>query len=171
MRAPPPELSSFYDVEYPRVVSGLTLIVGSREVAEELAQEAFVRAFQRWSRVSGLDSPGGWTWRVAVNLASSHLRRRRAAGRARRRLQNRPSRAEAPSHPDEFGVRTLVAALPHRQRVAVVSRYFLDMSISDTAALMEVSEDAVKALTKRATASLRASLATPPHRVERDSHV
>lgn len=48
-------------------------------------QEALVRAWRRWSHVSELQSPEGWTYRVAVNLADSSFRRRRAEQRARER--------------------------------------------------------------------------------------
>ena len=51
---------AFCEGYYPTLVGGLALYVGDRLLAEELAQEALLRAFRRWERVAGLDSPEGW---------------------------------------------------------------------------------------------------------------
>jgi len=57
-------------------------------VAEEIAQEALARAWERWDVVSLMSSPDGWTYRVAFNLAKSHYRRRQAEKRAMDRLES-----------------------------------------------------------------------------------
>jgi DNA-directed RNA polymerase specialized sigma24 family protein len=46
-------------------------------LAEELAQETMVRVARDWEKVSRLDAPGAWAYRVAMNLARSHFRRAR----------------------------------------------------------------------------------------------
>lgn len=148
--------SAFCAVEYPRLVGSLTLYVGSQAVAEELAQEALLRAFRRWEYVHRLDAPSAWVWRVAMNLANSHFRRRGAERRARSRLRHE-ARAADESH-DAAGaiaVRRAVACLPERQRAAVILRYFLDLPVQETARRMDASADAVRSLTKRAVAALR----------------
>lgn len=122
------DAASFCADVYPRLVGSLSLYVGDRYLAEELAQEALLRACRQWPAVSRMDTPDGWTWRVAVNLANSHFRRRRAAARASRRL------------------------------AAVVLRYAQQLSVDETALFMGVSSDAVRSLTKRAAASLRGEL-------------
>ena len=55
--------SAFCDRVSGRLVGSLTLYGGDRHVAEELAQEALARAWERWSTVSRLDSPEAWTFR------------------------------------------------------------------------------------------------------------
>src|SRR5688572_8126222 len=80
------EVTAFVIREFPRLVGALDLYVGDLGVAEELAQEALMRACARWRHVRTLQSPGGWTYRVGINLACSHLRRRQAEVRARRRV-------------------------------------------------------------------------------------
>lgn len=147
---------AFCAEEFPRLVGALGLYVGDEAVAEELAQEALLRACRRWERVSRLESPGGWTWRVARNLATSHLRRRQAERRARARLADADRAAETGD--DVAGaqaVRRAVAGLPERQRRVLVLRYFLDWSVAATATELGVSQDAVRSLTKRAVAALR----------------
>lgn len=142
--------------EHPRLVAALTYRVGDPRVAEELAQEALLRACARWARVGKLDSPGAWTWHVARNLATSHRRRRRAEHRANQR-HGIPAEHLDP----EPGDRALAAAmrkLPSRQRDAVVLRHVLDLSVEETATRLRTSPDAVRSLTKRGVAALRADL-------------
>jgi DNA-directed RNA polymerase specialized sigma24 family protein len=137
----------------------LSLYVGDRDVAEELAQEALLRACRSWTTVAAMDSPGGWTWRVAVNLANSHFRRLRAYRRAHRRLAAGSDGVRLdPDVGHLVDVRLAVSRLPERQRTAVVLRHASELSVAETARWMGVSEDAVRSLTKRAVASLRGEL-------------
>lgn len=150
---------AFCAAQYPRLVGGLTLYVGDHAVAEELAQEALLRAFRRWEHVNRLDAPAAWVWRVGVNLANSHFRRRGAERRARARLDT--DGTSPPDSPDlawAVAVRDAIAELPARQRSALILRYYLDLPVEDAARHMEASPDAVRSLTKRAVAALRAQL-------------
>lgn len=148
--------AAFCAAAYPQLVGALSLYVGDRFVAEELAQEALLRACRQWPKVSGLDSPGGWTWRVATNLANSHFRRRRIARRAQRPLEAGTEASYVdPDGGDAVAVRRAVAALPERQRTAFVLRHVQELTVEETAAQMGASPDAVKSLTKRAAATLR----------------
>lgn len=162
----PADAAAFCAAEYPRLVGGLALYIGDRYAAEELAQEALLRACQRWQDVRQLESPGGWVWRVALNLANSDFRRRKAAWRARHRLQAAaPAVHVDPDGADALAVRQAIAVLPNRQKTALVLRYFLDLSVDETAACMGASNDAVRSLTKRAVAALGSELggrAAPP---------
>lgn len=151
------EAEAFCEDYHPTLVGSLALYVGDRLLAEELAQEALLRAFRRWERVARLDSPKGWVWRVAINIANSHFRRRAVARRAQTRLQG--SRSESVSPPDvawRVSIVAAVAELPDRQREAVVLRYVHDLSAEEAGARMGASADAVRSLTKRAVATLRA---------------
>ena len=155
----PDDATAFCAAEYPRLVGALGLYVGDVAIAEELAQEALLRACQRWERVSALESPGGWTWHVARNLATSHLRRRSAERRAATRVAAAPDRSEpTDGHDDAEEVRRAIAALPDRQKTALVLRHYLDLSVEDTARRMGITADAVRSLTKRAVADLRTQL-------------
>jgi RNA polymerase sigma factor (sigma-70 family) len=148
---------AFCAEEFPRLVRGLTFYVGSQALAEELAQEALLRACARWERVGGLDSPGAWCRRVAMNLANSHLRRRRLEQRTLQRLAERTI-DESTDPTTAIVVHQAVATLPVRQRKAVILRFLYDLPVDATAAEMDVSVDAVKSLTKRAVARLRQQL-------------
>lgn len=154
---PPSDLEAFLVSERPRLVAAISLYVGDPYVAEELVQEACIRAAARWERVRQLDSPGGWTYRVARNLATSSLRRRQAERRARVRIGPASVREDEAS--DRLTVRTAVASLPPAQREAIVLRYFLGLDGPEVAARMGRSHGAVRALLKRGVAALRADLA------------
>ena len=159
-RAESQDAASFCASEFPNLVRGLSLYVGDVHTAEELAQEALLRACQHWGRVSELESPGGWVWRVAVNLANSGFRRRQAERRATNRLAHAPVHGDDSDTAVSLVLRSAIRELPDRQRLAVVLRFVMDLSIEQTAERMAVSSDAVRSLTKRATATLRGRLST-----------
>lgn len=156
--------AAFCAEQFPRLCGGLALYVGDRAVAEELAQEALLRACTHWQRVSRLQSPQGWVWRVALNLATSTLRRRAAERRANRRLEGPDvvrARDDTDVTHDRLAVRQVIASLPTRQRTALVLRFYADLSVEDTAQRMGATPDSVRSLTKRAVAAIRGALATP----------
>ena len=165
------EVAEFCRAEHPRLLSALTLYTGDRDLAAELAQEALARAHRNWAAVSRMDSPGGWAHRVAVNLANSSLRRRRyeraAAARAASRLPSGHLDA-APSEGGAAEVRDALAALPRRQREALLLRFLLDLSVEQTAERMGCAAGTVRALTAQGVGRLRldhrlAELAEPTH--------
>jgi RNA polymerase sigma-70 factor (sigma-E family) len=147
--------------EYPRLVAALTLLVRDRGVAEELAQDALVRTYERWGRVREMSAPGPWVHRVAVNGGVSWLRRRSAERRALRR--NGPAVAEPWDDAEVLAVRRAVSNLPRRQRQAIVYRYYFGYSTAETAELMGIRPGSLKSAVTRAFATLRAELDTASH--------
>lgn len=97
-----------------RLAKGMT---GDRTAAEDVAAEAFARAFACWEKVGRLDYREAWVLRVASNLAIDL---------ARRRHPEMPARAAAPDLADDVVLRlTLLDALrsmPRTQREALVLR-------------------------------------------------
>ncbi len=139
-----------------RLVGALAHHCGNADLAEEFAQEALARAFQRWDEVREMRSPLGWCYRVGVNLAASWFRRRQAEHRARAR--SHPSHGGVhrdPDTADALAVREAMSALTSRQRQAVLCRWFLDLSVAETAEVMDSTPIAIRTLTHRAVARLR----------------
>jgi RNA polymerase sigma-70 factor (sigma-E family) len=152
----PADLASFCEEQHPRLVGALSLYCGDPDVGEELAQDAIAYAIRDWKKVRAKDSPAAWLYRVALNLAHSYFRRKRAERRATERLRSLSARGEpGDDQATAHSVRAAVAALPRRQRQALVLRYFLDLSVVQVAHLMDCSEGTVKALTHHAIANLR----------------
>lgn len=155
----PEELVAFCTREHPRLVGALTLVCGQRALAEELAQDALVKACERWEQVSQMAAPGAWVHRVAINGARSRFRRRGAERRALQRVGAEPTQVGRDVDATEvLAIRESVAALPARQAQALVLRYYLQLSVAETAEWMQVSPAAVKSLTQRAMAELRGRL-------------
>ena len=146
---------------HPRLVAALAHHCGDVHLAEELAQEALIRAGDRWSKVGGMDSPLGWTYRVGANLAASSFRRRGAERRAlERRSAGRTDRYTDPDGGDRVAVRDALAQLTDRQRQVVVMRYFLDLSVEQTGEVLGLRAGAVRMQSTRALVALRQMLAS-----------
>jgi RNA polymerase sigma factor (sigma-70 family) len=138
----------------PELVGALTLYCGDRHVAEDLAQQTLARVWASWGTVRQVADRRAYVHRMALNAARSQFRRRAAERRARQRLDD-PLPRET-DQTDVLAVRDAVAALPPRQRAAIVLRYFADLPVRDTAVVMGCAEGTVKALTFKAIAALRA---------------
>ena len=150
------EVTQFCRAQYPRLVGMLDLMCGDLALAEELAQETLARVWTNWRKVSTYESPSGWTTRVAVNLANSHFRRRRAERRAHSRVAGGVSTvAIDPDTANTVALRAAVTELPPRMRTAVVLRYFLDLPFAEVAQAMDAPETTVRSLVHRALKRLR----------------
>jgi RNA polymerase sigma-70 factor (ECF subfamily) len=168
--SPPPvgeTIEEFCRRTSPKLVGALTLQCGDRGVAEEVAQEAMARAWERWDEVARLDNPAGWTYRVAFNLAVSRGRSRQAERRAQQRalagIRTEAAPASEADVPERIAVRAALAALPPRQRAAVVLRYYGQLSVAETAEAMGCAAGTVRALTAQGVDRLRAALPITDH--------
>jgi RNA polymerase sigma-70 factor (sigma-E family) len=121
------------------------LMVGSPEQAQELTHDAFARLYERWDTI---DNPGAYLRTTVVNGCRDSLRRRLLADRERPDV--RPDAHLGADH-----LIDALARLPHRQRAAVVLRYYEDRSEADIAELLGVRPGTVKSLLHRGLATLR----------------
>src|SRR5690606_39076909 len=69
------DFDEFYAAHYGSLTTQLYAYLGDRQEAQDVVQEAFCRAYARWSSVRDYDDPVAWVRRVAWNLATSHVRR------------------------------------------------------------------------------------------------
>jgi RNA polymerase sigma-70 factor, ECF subfamily len=143
------------------MVRSLAVAAGDREVAADCVQDAFMRAYVRWNRISRLDDPVAWIRHVAVNRMRDHFRKLERGGRALTRLRHQdPLVATAPREPSELAA--LLAQLPAQQRLAAALFYVDDLSVSAVAHAMDLSEGAVKYHLHAARATLRGALEPQP---------
>ncbi len=146
---------------HPRLVAALHHQFGDRQLAEDLAQEALIRAGERWSRVSTLASPTGWAFHVGCNLGKSAMRRRASRRRAEDRMRAQPA-ADAHRDPDvpiRLALLEALEQLPPTQREALIARHHLGMSAAETAEMLGTTAGAVRVRTHKAAAKLRELLA------------
>jgi RNA polymerase sigma-70 factor (ECF subfamily) len=144
---------SFFEAEYPRLARALYLMTGDRAEAEELAQEAMVRVYERWDRIRRMSSPTGYLYRTALNLNRSRLRR--LAVRARRLVApgQPPDPASAAEARDELG--RALASLPEGQREALVLVEWLGLDAEEAGRVLGIEPVTVRVRISRARASLR----------------
>lgn len=146
--------------EFPRMVAVAYAITGNRWAAEELAQEACLRAYRSWGSIRGYDRPGAWLRRVTINLSNSFLRRRLSELRALERyvLNGLEPIAEHAAEEREFWDE--VTSLPRRQREVIALRYVDDLSTSEIAEVLEISESSVRTHLQRGREMLARRIAT-----------
>ena len=150
------DFETLCETTYEPVANATFLIVGDRHEALDITQEAFSRALERWEKVSGMSNPQGWVFRVAVNLA---LSRRRAVRRLVRGVPEQPvPQADAPDPALAEGLNRLSPA----QRAAIVSRFYLDLSVEDSARVLGKRPGAVRTAAHRGLRRLAERLAQPP---------
>jgi RNA polymerase sigma-70 factor (ECF subfamily) len=145
----PDSFETLYRENYAAVVALVYALSGTRAVAEDLAQEAFLRAHQDWAQVSKMDRPDGWVRRVALNLARSRLRRLRAETVARLKIGADAGASASALHRDELESEAFwseVRRLPSRQAQAIALHYIEDLSVSEVAETLGVADGTVKAL-------------------------
>jgi RNA polymerase sigma-70 factor, ECF subfamily len=150
------DFDEFYGAAARRVVRHAYALTGNVADAQEIAQEAFARAWQRWDSVRDCDSPEAWVRRVATNLISSRFRRDRTARAAAWQLVAR----DIPEiSPDTVALVTALRTLPERQRVVVVLHYLADLPVGQIAAELRCPVGSVKGWLYRGRAALAAALA------------
>ena len=154
------EFDAFYAESATRVLGQLVLLTGNLAEAEDAAQEAFERAWLRWSSVRDLESPEAWVRTVSRRVAVSRWRRVRNAGVAWRR--HGPPVQRPGLDPDHVALIAALAALPEGQRVAIVLHHLGDLSVSQVADETGASVSAVKQQLVRGRAALAGMLADDP---------
>jgi RNA polymerase sigma-70 factor (sigma-E family) len=133
------------------------LVTGDRHLAEDIVQDAFVRAFGRWHDLRSPDSFGPYLRRTIVNLSRDHFRKaQRERGLARDRGVV-TDHHESPGSQIELRDELLRALrkLPVRQRAAVVLRYCEGLSEQEVADALGTTTGAVNSLVARGLSRLR----------------
>jgi len=143
------------------MLRSLTVASGDAEVAADCVQDAFMRAYARWRRVSRLEDPAGWIRHVAVNRLRDHFRKTTHGRTAIERLDAQTiTNVPAPEPPSELAA--LLAHLPTQQRIAAALFYVEDLDVHQVAHAMKLSEGAVKYHLHAARQTLRGALEGRP---------
>jgi RNA polymerase sigma-70 factor (sigma-E family) len=150
-------LDELYRAHAPDALRLAYLLTGDRGLAEDLAQDAFVKVFGRFHDLRNRDAFWWYLRRTIVNLSRSHFRRRRVE----RAWLERQHVDEAQSDPDvgeRDRLRAALQLLRPEQRAAIVLRCFEDLSEADTAQALGVAVGTVKSMVSRGIERLRKEL-------------
>jgi RNA polymerase sigma factor (sigma-70 family) len=152
----PPTFEAFFEEQKGRVLRILSVITGSRAEAEDLAQEAFTRVFERWETVAAMEDPVGYLHRTAMNLFRNQYRRARVAlGRA---VGLGPEQDVFKPVEDRDVAAWALGELTPRQRAALVLTEALGYSGEEAGRLLGIKASTVWALTHQARTALRGSV-------------
>ena len=147
---------AFYVREYRAMVALAAAASGSGLLAEDLVQEALLRAHRNWPKISGYDKPGAWLRRVTINLASTSRARRRTEEQAKVRLA--PGRVSTEIELRDDTVWAAVAELAPKQRAAIAVFYLEDRSVAEISDVLRCSVNTAKAHLHQGRAALAARL-------------
>lgn len=144
---------AFYRTEYAAVVRLAYVLCGRLDVAEELAQDAFLAAHGRWGTISAYEDSAAWIRRVVTNRCISTSRRRMTELQLLARLgqERAPGPADGVVGEELW---SMVRRLPRRQAQVLVLSFLEDRSVRDIAHLLGVGEESVRTHLRRGRASL-----------------
>ncbi|MCW2855747.1 MAG: SigE family polymerase sigma factor [Marmoricola sp.] len=138
----------------------LAVLLAGADRAEDVTQEALLRAYRSWSRVQDAWSPDAYVKKILVNTIITEGKRGRRAGLV---LVDRSTEADLDSAEDGVVDRELiwgqVEKLPPRQRAVIVLRYYEDLSEAEIARTLDCATGTVKAHASAALRTLRAASA------------
>lgn len=147
-------LTELYWLHAPGALRLAFLMTGDGDAAEDIVQDAFVRAFGRFHDIRNREAFGAYLRRIVVNLSHDRFRRLK---REREALQP-PDEPLGVDLEERQLLRDVMRTLPHRQQAALVLRYVEDLTEQQTADVLGCSVAAVKSLVKRAKETMRKRL-------------
>ena len=151
------DFDAFYLATYPRLVGQLLAVTGDLQDAEDVVQEAFIRAYQRWPGVRAYDVPERWVRRVALNLAVSQFRRTRRRLAVVRHLRVPES---SPLSDEVLEVVEILRTLPITHRAVLLLHDVLELPVDEVAEQLGLPLPTVRGRLTRGRARLAKQLTT-----------
>lgn len=147
------DFDAFYRSSWGDVYRPLAVTLRDPDLASEAVEEAMTRAYRSWWKVRDYDNQSGWVYRVALNWATSFLRKTRREVHGADPID----RVVAVAHPD-LDLYNALGQLDVKHRAVVVLRYLLDWSEDDVAMALDIPNGTVKSRLHRALRTLRKEL-------------
>ncbi|MFI7303368.1 SigE family RNA polymerase sigma factor [Micromonospora aurantiaca] len=164
----PEDFDAFYTATARRVVHHVYALCGDLAEAQDVTQEAYARAWQRWSAVGAYEDPEGWVRAVAWRLTANRWRGLRRWFAARARL-GRETPAPGPN-PDRVALLTALRRLPEAQRLVVVLHHLHDLPVAEIARTTGMPAGTVKSYLSRGRAALAVLLTDDKEEVDVGTH-
>jgi RNA polymerase sigma-70 factor (sigma-E family) len=139
----------------PVLLRTATRLAGDRAEAEDLLQAALAKTYVAWDRIQDRAAVDGYVRRAMVNTQISWWRRRKLEVYPTDRLPDRPVEDHTDRSEMHDALGRALDRLPKRQRLAVMLRYYEDMSEREIAEVLGVSVGTVKSTVSRAMTRLR----------------
>ncbi|MCA1833001.1 MAG: SigE family RNA polymerase sigma factor [Actinomycetota bacterium] len=149
-------MQELFNAHYGSLCRLAFLIVRDSGQAEESVMDAFLKTFTGWRRIGQMDRPDLYIRRAVVNACNSRLRRR--AVESRFRFAESETHGWDVDRESSIVVRGAIDALPKRQRVCVILRYYEDMSEMEMAEVLECSPGTIKSQLSKAREKLKTAL-------------
>ena len=138
------------------------IMLGDRQTAEDVVQEAFCGLYRAWDRMHDHANALGYVRSSVLNGSRSALRRARRVPRQLAVPAAASAEAAVLAGEEHRETVTALRRLPPRQREVLVLRYFADLPEQEIALAMGVSRGTVKSTTSRALAALSRMLQEEP---------
>lgn len=149
---PAQDFDAFYTATYRRMVGQIFATSGSMSEAEDSVQEAYARAWQRWSKLSTHGDPEAWVRTVAYRLAVSSWRK--SVNRITAHRREHSAAAVPGMNPDHLALVAALRKISADQRLAIVLYHFAGLSIDEIAAQTGSRTSAIKARLARGRKAL-----------------
>ncbi len=153
----PPDFEDFYTAQFRKLVLQVNAYFGDLAQAQDVVQEAFCRALDRWKKVSTYEDPAAWVRRVAWNLATSQYRHKKVA---RTYLAKQREESQVGPGPERVALVWALSGIPENQRRAVILHHIGDLSVAEIAKQEGVPEGTVKSWLSRGRSALFTQLAS-----------
>lgn len=152
---------ALYDLTVDRIYGLLFRITGNAEDASDLAQETYLRAFERISSFRGDSSVATWLYRIAVNEALQHRRRRQLEQSHLLAEADRKSSSEATGQPAsaQTDIQAALALLDESDRTILLLRYEHGLDYRDLAEVLDCAEGTIASRLNRARQKMHSLLA------------
>jgi RNA polymerase sigma-70 factor (sigma-E family) len=152
---PDREVAELYERHALGLIRFAFLMLGDRQSAEDVVQEAFLALYKRWDRLRDTARAPGYLRVTVLNgCRMAHRRRVRWLGQLTEDPQQESAEATALAGEEQRELLAAIRQLPPRQREALVLRYYLELTENETAQSMGISRGTVKSATSRALAAL-----------------
>lgn len=157
-QAPTDEFDGFFRSFFPLVARTVALIVHDFETGQDIAQESLARVYARWERIGSLEHARNLVFRVAINLARSHLRRQRRALAAGSGGLGESSAEEAATVADRVTLAGALSELSGRQRTCLALVDYAGLDVGDVARFLWMRPSTVRVHLTRGRRALAKAL-------------
>lgn len=143
----------FFELEQERLLRLLWMVTGSLQEAEDIVQDAFLRVWELWPKVSSMDSPTGYLHHAAMNVFRNRYRRAKLG--LRKAIGADPPVDAFGAAEDRISVSSALGGLTPKQRAALVLTDLLGYPADEAGRMLGIRGSTVRSLSSTARAAMR----------------